>query len=361
LFQAFKQVDASTTRKFGGSGLGLAISKQLVELMGGTMWIESTGVPGQGATFHFTIIAEKSAAAGAVEKKPMNLTTLAGKRVLIVDDNQTGRNILLRHTTAWTLIPTAVSSGREALDLLRTGKPYDVAILDLQMPEMDGPMLAKEIRRLPAGEKIPLILLSSIGYHAPVASQVQFSAFLVKPVKSSSLFDALSESVIRRNIPFKTSGVRQYEPYDLDMGRRHPLRILVAEDNLVNQMVAVGMLGKIGYRADVAADGQEVLEAIQRQPYDVIFMDGQMPEMDGEQATLAIRKRWSKAEQPRIIAMTANVLKGERERYLALGMDDYIAKPIRIEELVRALNQSQPLAHPHKATDGAAHPPVDVV
>ena len=143
------------------------------------------------------------------------------------------------------------------------------------------------------------------------------------------------------------------EPLSQDMGQSHPLRILVAEDNKVNQKVAVGLLGKIGYRADIAVDGLEVLEALKRQPYDVILMDGQMPEMDGEQATLEIRKRWPTAKQPRIIAMTANVLKGERERYLAMGMDDYITKPIRIEDLVRVLNQSQPLASPQdKTVDG---------
>jgi len=258
------------------------------------------------------------------------------------------------------MIPTAVASGREALELLRTGKTFDVAIMDLQMPDMDGTMLAEEMRSLPAGEKIPLILLSSIGYQAPDSSQILFSAFLIKPAKSSALFDALSYAVSRQNMPAKMSGGRP-ESYDRDMARRHPLRVLIAEDNRVNQMVAAGMLGKIGYRADIVADGQEVLEAIQRQPYDVIFMDGQMPEMDGEQATLEIRKRYPKAEQPRIIAMTANVLKGERERYLALGMDDYIAKPIRIEDLVRVLNQSQPLARPDKATGGSAHRPVNAV
>jgi PAS domain S-box-containing protein len=353
VFQSFKQVDASTTRKFGGTGLGLTISKQLVELMGGTLWIESTGVPGQGATFHFTIMAEKSAASQAAPNEPKDLNHLAGKRVLIVDDNETNRTILLRQTTAWTLIPTAVASGREALELLRTGQTYDVALLDLQMPEMAGTMLAEEIRHLPAGAKIPLILLSSMGHQEPAAPELRFSAFLMKPVKSSSLFEALCRAVSRRDMPVKTVGVRH--AYDQGMGQRHPLRILVAEDNVVNQRVAMGMLGKLGYRADVVADGQEVLEALLRQPYDVILMDGQMPEMDGEQATLEIRKRWPKPEQPRIIAMTANVLKGERERYLALGMDDYIAKPVRIEDLVRALNRSQPLAHLHEATDGAAH------
>ncbi|MBA4387095.1 MAG: hypothetical protein C0404_03880 [Verrucomicrobia bacterium] len=349
VFLSFKQVDASTTRKFGGTGLGLAISKQLVELMGGTMWVESAGIPGRGATFHFTIMAKESASSGAVQ----NFAPLTGKRVLIVDDNPTGRNILVRQTTAWTLIPTAVASGREALELLRVGEHFDVAILDLQMPDMDGSMLAEEISRLPAGTKIPLILLSSIGYQAPAASQVRFSAFLTKPIKSSSLFDAISCTVGRRNAPPKATTVRH--AYDNELGRRHPLRILVAEDNLVNQQVAVGMLAKIGYRADVAADGIEVLEALKRQPYDVVLMDGQMPEMDGEQATQEIRKRWPKAEQPWIIALTANVQKGERERYLALGMDDYIAKPIRIEDLMRSLTQSQPLAQRKDQTGDAAH------
>jgi len=356
VFQSFKQVDASTTRKFGGTGLGLAISKQLVELMGGTIWVESTGVPGEGATFHFTIMAEKSAVPGVVRDEAKDLAHLVGKRVLIVDDHQTGRDILFRQMMALTMIPTAVASGREALDLLRAGKSYDVAILDFQMPEMDGPMLAEEMRRLPTGEKMPLILLSSIGDQGSRVPQTQFAAFLTKPIKAAALFEALNCTMGARSMPVTTAVVR-HAPHDQDMGRRHPLRILVAEDNLINQQVAVAMLGTIGYRADVVADGLEVLEALKRQRYDVILMDGQMPEMDGEQATVAIRKQWPKPEQPRIVAMTANVLKGERERYLAAGMDDYIAKPIRIEELVRALNVSQALAQPHEQTVADVHRP----
>ena len=346
LFQSFSQVDSSTTRRFGGTGLGLAISRKLCELMGGSMWVESTGVPGEGTIFHFTILAELS----LEEQTANDLSSLMGKSLLIVDDNKTNREILMRQAQSWSMKPTVASSGPEALELLRQDAVFDLAILDMQMPDMDGLMLADEIRKLLTGKTPPLVLLSSLGYRETESEHPRFAASLTKPAKASHLYDALV-TVLNRQV----ATVRKYSStpmnFDTEIGRRHPLRILLAEDNVVNQKVALRFLEKIGYRADVAFNGLEVLDALKRQPYDVILMDGQMPEMDGEQATKEIRKQWPADQQPRIIAMTANAMQGDRERYLSAGMDDYLTKPVRIEDLVRSLLESFPLsATPEKST-----------
>jgi len=342
LFQAFTQVDASTTRRFGGSGLGLAISRRLSELMGGRMWVESSGTPGEGSTFHFTVVA--AACSGLPDREEGRPELFAGKKVLIVDDNQSARDILLQQLAAWAMRPTAVSSATEALELLHQGMRFDLALLDYQMPLMDGPMLADAIRQLPTGQDLPLIMLSSLG--AKLASDGnQFSAWLTKPVKLSQL-RAVITGVLK---PSPAPPRRPHAAptlFDQDLGRRHPLRILLAEDNAVNQKVALRILERLGYRADVAANGLETLEALRRQDYDLILMDALMPEMDGEQATAAIREQWPAERQPRIIALTANVLSEDRERYLALGMDDYLAKPIRVSELCRVLNESPTRIHP---------------
>jgi PAS domain S-box-containing protein len=352
LFQAFSQVDASTTRRFGGTGLGLVISKDLSELMGGTMWVESSGVPGEGATFHFTILAP-----AAAEQEPLlneeNLVDLAGKRVLIVDDNPTGRRILVHQTDSWGMLPTAAASGPEALALIRQGRPFDLAILDFQMPDMDGLTLAEEIQTLLGTRAFPLILLSSLGYRESSGDSVRFAAYLTKPVKLSQFYDTLVSVITSRSTTTKQrTGPLHVDP---EIGRRHPLRILVAEDNVVNQKVALNLLAKIGYRADVVWNGVEVLDALRRQPYDVVLMDVQMPEMDGVQATQQIQREWPPEQRPCIIAMTANAMKGDRERYLASGMSDYVSKPIRIDELIRALTHSRP------RTDRAAGTPTSIL
>jgi PAS domain S-box-containing protein len=345
LFQSFSQIDASTTRKYGGTGLGLAISKRLCELMGGSMWVESTGIAGEGSAFHFTILAGRS----IEEKTVMNLANLLDKNILIVDDNKTNREILIRQTKSWSMHPTAVASGAEALELLNRGKAFDLAILDMQMPEMDGLVLADEIRKLQLEKTIPLVLLSSLGFREIQSERPRFAASLTKPVKPSHLYNALS-TVLNRQVTMGQKHRVKSRQFDSEIGRNHPLRILLAEDNEVNQKVALRFLEKIGYRADVVFNGLEVLEALKRQLYDVILMDVQMPEMDGEQTTHEIRTRWRIIQQPRIIAMTANAMQGDREHYLSIGMDDYLAKPVRIKELVRALIESQPLAfHPDKS------------
>jgi len=240
------------------------------------------------------------------------------------------------------MLPTAVSSGPEALMLLHKGEVFDLAILDFHMPEMDGIMLAKEIRKIPKGKILPLILLSSYGYWEK-NSLSNFAAILTKPLKASLLYNALLTVLNKKGIITEKQVVVP-EQLDAEIGRNHPLRILLAEDNLINQKVAIRFLEKIGYTADIAFNGLEVLEALKLQSYDVILMDVQMPEMDGEQATLEIRKQLSPERQPRIIAMTANALNTDRERYLSLGMDSYIVKPFRMEELVKALLDSKRLS-----------------
>jgi PAS domain S-box-containing protein len=343
LFQSFTQVDASTTRKFGGTGLGLAISKQLSELMGGTMWLESSGIPGEGTTFHFTISTELS-----IEKEVRaDITALAGKRILIVDDNKTNKNILVQQTKSLQMIPTGAESGPEALEILKTNNQFDIAILDFHMPDMDGVMLAEEIRKLPEKISLPLILLSSFGYHLQKNLHLSnFVATLTKPIKFSQLHNALI-TVLKKN---KTSVKKHHDinsiPFDSNIGKQYPLKILLAEDNKVNQKVALRFLEKLGYRADVAFNGLEVLEALKRQFYEVILMDVQMPDMDGEQATIKIRKSFLPNEQPRIVAMTANAMISDREKYIAAGMDDYVVKPFKIEDLVRALVESYIYLHP---------------
>ncbi len=348
LFQAFSQVDASTTRKYGGTGLGLAVSRRLAEMMGGTMWVESEGVPGQGSTFHFTILAQ---AAAELKTRP-HLTgeqpQLRGRHVLIVDDNATNRRILSLQTQAWGMLPRATASPGEALDWLRAGAPFDLAILDLRMPEMDGAALAAAIRAIRS--LLPLVLLSSLGGHETGVEPGLFAASLTKPIRPSALFDVLIGILAAQPLQ-PAQAVPARPALDPELAARHPLRILLAEDNAVNQKLALRLLSQMGYRADVAANGLEAIQAVERQPYDVILMDVQMPEMDGLEATRQICAHWPAGTRPRIIAMTANAMQGDRELCLAAGMDDYLSKPIRVDELVSALAQSQPLAREENRND----------
>jgi signal transduction histidine kinase/CheY-like chemotaxis protein len=338
LFQSFSQVDASTTRKYGGTGLGLAISKRLSELMGGTMWVESK--VGKGSTFHFTIQVEAAPSPPRAYLREVQ-PDLRGRWLLIVDDNATNRRILTLQTQSWGMLPRDTASPAKALEWIRRGDPFDVAILDMQMPEMDGLMLATEIRRERNAETLPLVMLSSLGQRGTDAERSLFAAYLTKPIKPSQLYDVLMNIFAEDVCPIEVDKGVTKSQFDPEMGQRLPLRILVAEDNTINQKLALRLLERIGYRADVAGNGLEAIESLQRQTYDVVLMDVQMPEMDGLEATRAIYKEWQE-QRPRIIAMTANVMKEDREACLAAGMDDYIGKPIRVEELVRALTKCQP-------------------
>ena len=339
LFKSFSQVDSSTTRKYGGTGLGLTISKMLVELMGGRMWVESKA--NEGSTFHFNIEVEQ-ANLEETNRPPEISSQLDGKRILIVDDNETNRFILSKQTESWGMLPVTAVSGLDALTRLKQGVAFDLAILDFQMPEMDGLTLANKIRdHFPAND-MPLVMLTSLGANFHDGRKQIFDACLSKPVKPNQLYQTLAtvlEYPERSNMrPTKTK-VSGSTDFDNTLGQTHPLRILVAEDNLINQKVALRMLERMGYRADIAANGLEAVAALHRQPYDLIFMDVQMPEMDGVEATIQIKQEWPTAQHPTIVAMTANALDGEREKYLAIGMDDYISKPVRPLELAAVLKK----------------------
>jgi CheY-like chemotaxis protein len=340
LFRSFSQVDASTSRRFGGTGLGLAISKRLCELMGGRIWVESTGIPGEGAIFHFTVQATKAAEQRLPEEFAANL---AGKKILIVDDNKTGRNILIAQTKSWGMLPTAVNSGPKALSILQRGNRFDLAILDMHMPEMDGTELAKKIKSLPEVQAMPLILLSSISHRMSDIENSWFATQLTKPTKASQLQTVICSLL---GHPAVTRGDKKpsQTQEDSSFDRRGRLRILLAEDNPINQKVALRMLEKLGYRADTVANGLEALQALETIPYDVILMDCQMPEMDGYEATRKIRAREQEESRTpiHIIAMTAHAMQGDREQCLEAGMDDYLAKPVRTMELQQVLEHVCP-------------------
>ncbi|MGI9024886.1 MAG: GAF domain-containing protein [Burkholderiaceae bacterium] len=335
LFQSFSQADSSTTRKYGGTGLGLAISKRLVELMCGTMWVESGGL-GRGSTFHFTIRAPRAELPAASRRSfAGEQPALIGKRVLVVDDNATNRKILGLQSGRWGLLHRETGDPAEPLRWMKDGERFDLAIIDMHMPDMDGITLARRIRAIDAA--LPMVLFTSLGRREAIAEGGDlFKATLAKPLRQSQLFDTL--------VTLLAEGTDQPRPItpvkpgiDPTMAARHPLRILLAEDNAVNQKLALRLLQQMGYRADVASNGVEAIECVARQPYDVVLMDVQMPEMDGLEASRRITQRWPAHTRPRVVAMTANAMQGDREECLAAGMDDYLTKPIRVDQLVDAL------------------------
>ena len=331
LFQSFSQVDASTTRRYGGTGLGLAISKRLAELMGGRIWVESSGVPGEGSAFVFTIVTRGSREPER-QRDRTDADRLEGKRLLIVDDNATNRRMLALQTRAWGMSPIEAASGAEALALLEGGEGFDVALLDWLMAEMDGLQLAAEVQRRQSN--LPLILISSAGRpESDTPGMAAFAAFLSKPVKPAQLQRALAALW---NADRAREPLPEQSEFDAELGKRLPLRILLAEDNTTNQELAVRFLQRMGYGCDVVSNGLEAVEAVERRDYDVVLMDVPMPEMDGLEAARRIGDAHG-ARRPQIIAMTANAMQGDRERSLAAGIDEYVTKPIRIAELQAAL------------------------
>ena len=330
LFDSFSQVDASTTRRYGGTGLGLAISKRLVELMGGEVRVESD--EGKGSTFFITMPVQ--AAEVPAKTDDGVLPQLEGKRLLVVDDNATNLEIVARHALSWGMEPVEVASPHDALARIEQGDSFDVAVLDMLMPDMDGLALAREIRRHRDELELPLVLLTSLGRLPQGESSRLFAVQLAKPVKASQLYNALVKALTEQK-PLDSG-----EPEPEQARRtRSTMRILLAEDNAVNQKVALRLLDQLGYRADVVSNGLEALEALERRSYDAVLMDVQMPELDGLDASRRINERWTVEERPRIIAMTANAMPEDRDACFAAGMDDYVAKPIHPHELAEALGR----------------------
>lgn len=328
LFEPFIQADSSTTRKYGGTGLGLAISKRLATLMGGEIWADSE--PGTGSTFSFTIKVRNSGVAQARLHVKGFLPQMRGRRVLIVDDNQTNRQILRLQFESWGFVPSLAASGVEALSTIETEATYDLIVLDLQMPEMDGIELAGRIRNIRLKGVAPLLLLSSSGDLNYSAGQL-FAGQLSKPVRQKVLFQEVLQ--IMTEASKREKNEEKSAEIDFSLSTRFPLRILIAEDNLVNQKLAISILNIMGYNVDAVVNGNEAVEILHRKDFDIILMDIQMPELSGIEATIKIKESIPVSRQPHIIAVTANAMSGDREKCLEAGMVDYMAKPIVIKQL----------------------------
>lgn len=339
LFRSFSQIDTSTTRKFGGTGLGLAISKRLADLMGGSMWVES--VVDQGSTFHFSVVLGLVESEKEQPIRPVD-TDLAGRIALIVDDYPTNRKILTHYLQRWGIRVLEAESAESALQILQQAPAIDIGLLDLHMPEKDGIFLATKIYETPQWSQLPLILIASD--MTPVLRQ-QVSlpnvfTTLSKPIKPKLLHETLIH-VFGQQAHHLTHANLPNENIDIDsqMAQKYPMHILLAEDNPTNQKVAVRMLERFGYRVDIAGNGLEVLDAVNRQPYDVILMDVQMPEMDGLEAARTIRQQFSPHQQPQIVALTASARHEDQTAAISAGMNFFLSKPVRIKDLDACLKQ----------------------
>jgi signal transduction histidine kinase/ligand-binding sensor domain-containing protein/CheY-like chemotaxis protein len=348
LFEHFSQVDGSTTRTYGGTGLGLAISKQLVTLMGGTIGVIS--LPGEGSTFWFILPLQLDSQSIVT---PISIDELRGKRVLIVDDDEVNRRVLHRQVTSWGMRNGSCASGEEALRALQAafleGDPYRVAIIDYQMPGMDGAALAAIIKNDQALGDTVVVMLTAVSQGSDAWQSAPCDACLVKPVRHWQLQQTMATAWAKRRgadgnaaVLVSASEARRGEPvkpFPLTRSSGGTVRVLIAEDNAVNQRVAVRMLGKLGLHADVAGNGREALQLFEMLPYDLVLMDCQMPEMDGYETSLEIRRREKPGQRSVIIAMTAEAMSGAREACMAAGMDDYVAKPVRLEDLAAIMNK----------------------
>ncbi|NER33292.1 MAG: response regulator [Oscillatoria sp. SIO1A7] len=334
LFKPFSQVDASTTREYGGTGLGLAIAKRLSEMMGGKIWLESE--EGKGSIFYFTIVAI-AAPCPVVFNLEEKIPELAGKKLLIVDDNKTNREEIAKQAKLWGMEPRPARSGQQALEWLSKNRQFDLAILDRQMPEIDGWSLARAIRQIDTASEMPLIIMSFAGRQmlAELEERVEVAAFLTKPIKQRYLYEVLV-AALRGESHSPGLALTSSAEYNFQLGELLPLRILLVDDVVTNQKVALEVLKHLGYSAEVANNGREALEALRRQPYDLVFMDVQMPEMDGLEATRRICQEWPEAsERPWIVAMTAHAMESDRALCFSAGMNDYISKPIRVRAIFR--------------------------
>jgi two-component system, sensor histidine kinase and response regulator len=344
MFEAFEQADTSTTREYGGTGLGLAISKQLVELMGGEIGIDSE--VGKGTTFHFT--ARFGVQQNPTPKADRDPEALQGLPVLVVDDNETNRMILREMTHGWGMVPTVVESVDEAVKAMErashSGRPLRLVLTDMYMPKRDGLELVEWIRGRPEYANLPVIILSSgpTAEHRARAGEMNVSAYLTKPVRQSSLFDSIATNVLGEHERFGKTGpmTQESEQAPSSGPQQQTLTILLTEDNPVNQMTATTMLKKLGHTVEVAGNGREALEKLEQQNFDIVFMDVQMPEMDGMTATGKIRaqEQGSRRHQP-IVAMTAHAMTGDKEKCIDAGMDDYVSKPIRRKELTAVIDR----------------------